>query len=159
MVHSFQRTDGVTQSCTLNVFQKRKQSMKHTAQLETPFSQLPFKRKDVSCERNFEKLMALRVSSFMDRGSAYITHRWISSLDTIDRPHEKELSSLPKRLESNHRTAPFGFPSPLAPLLVVLSLFYSVAYIFQIRKACWAVYVRIINLRFGICDELFKNSD
>lgn len=133
--------------------------MKHTAQLETLFAQLHFKRKDVSCERNFEKLMALCVCSFMDRGSAYITHRWICSLDAIDRPHEKESSRPPKRLESNHHTAPFALPSPLAPLPVVLSLFYSVAYIFQIRKACWVVYVRIINLRFGICGELFKNSD
>ena len=59
--------------------------------------------------------MARRVSSFMDRGSAYIPHRWISSLDTIDRPHEKELSNPPKGWKATIVQPLLLSPLPLLP--------------------------------------------
>lgn len=88
------------------------------------------------------------------------THRWISSLDTIDRPHEKESSIPPKRLESNHRAAPFLVsPLPLLPSrLSCLSSILWHTYFRSEKHVGWYTWELLISA-FGICGELFKNSD
>lgn len=108
---SIQRTDGVPQNPARrpSFGGKTKPGTLRDAVLAGSFQQ---KRRSTRGGELW-KVGAGRVSTFRDGGSAHITHRWISSLDSIDRPHEKDLCRPPRGWKPTLLVPPHPHPARL----------------------------------------------